>query len=302
MRLSFVKLLAFTILCFVPSVAWTQSVIAGDWQGSMKVNGSKLRLILHIREEASGMLTATIDSIDQDAVGLPVKTVTFADNILKLDVQQVNGTYEGVLSKDRNELKGTWSEGGNRDLKFKRVSDPAKLTVPAPIDGDWEGVLNRAGNDVDIYLHINTTSCTTIVGVLDAPGEAGEEILIRHIIFEKGHLKFSVDTIDLHYEGELNEKDGKFNGVWKHGEKLPLTLQRVSQPTRTFERPEGCRGEPSTPAPAQSPEPPPAPYSPTPQTPSPAPNPPQSPPPPESAPAPHSYKASESQYKNPDSR
>jgi hypothetical protein len=244
MRLSLVKLLALTILCFVSSAAWTQSVIAGDWQGSMKVNGTKLRLILHIREEASGMLAATIDSFDQDAVGLPVKTITFADNTLKLDVQQVHGTYEGVLSKDRNELKGTWSEGGNRDLKFKRVSNPTKLmvTAPVPIGGDWKGVLTRAGNDVDIYLHIDTTSCTTIVGVLNAPDDGREGILIRHIIFEKGHLRFSVDTINLRYEGELNEKEGRFSGVWKQGEVSPLTLQRVSHPTRTFERPKGCRG------------------------------------------------------------
>jgi hypothetical protein len=87
MRLSSVKLLALTILCFVPSAAWTQSIIAGDWQGSMKVNGTKLRLVLHIREEPSGMLAATIDSIDQDRVGVPVKNVTFADNSLKLDVR-----------------------------------------------------------------------------------------------------------------------------------------------------------------------------------------------------------------------
>jgi hypothetical protein len=208
----------------------------------MKVNGTKLRLVLHIREETSGMLTATIDSIDQDRVGLPVRTVTFADNILKLDVHQVDGTYEGVLSKDRNELKGTWSEGGNRDLKFKRVSDPTKLMVPAPIGGDWKGVLNRAGNDVDIYLHIDTKSCTTIVGVLDTPEDGGKGIFIRHIIFENGHLKFSVDTMNLHYEGVLNEKEEKFSGVWKQGEVSPLTLQRVSNPTRTYERPKGCRG------------------------------------------------------------
>jgi hypothetical protein len=242
MRLSSVKLLALTTLCFLPSAAWTQSVIAGDWQGSMNVNGTKLRLVLHIREEPSGVLAATIDSIDQDSVGVPVRNVTFADNTLKLDVRQVDGTYEGVLSKDRNELKGTWSEGGNRDLKFKRVSDSTKLVAPAPIGGDWEGVLNRAGDNVDIYLHIDTKSCTTIVGVLDVTEDGWKGILIRHVIFEKGHLRFSVDTMNIRYEGELNEKEGKFSGIWKQGGTFPLTLLRVSQPTRTFERPKGCRG------------------------------------------------------------
>jgi hypothetical protein len=242
MRLSSVKLLALTILFFVTSAAWTQSVIAGDWQGSIKVNGTKLRLVLHIREEPSGMLAATIDSIDQDRVGVPVRNVTFADNTLKLDVRQVDVTYEGVLNKDRSELKGTWSEGGNRDLKFKRVSDSTKLVAPAPIAGDWEGVLNRAGDNIDIYLHIDTKSCTTIVGVLDVTEDGWKGLLIRHVIFEKGQLRFSVDTMNIRYEGELNEKEGKFSGIWKQGGGFPLTLQRVSHPTRTFERPKGCRG------------------------------------------------------------
>jgi hypothetical protein len=242
MRPGLVKLLALTILCFVPPAARTQSVIVGDWQGSMKVNGTKLRLVLHIREETSGILTATIDSIDQDGVGLPVRTATFTNNILKLDVRQVDGTYEGVLGKNRNELKGTWSEGGSRDLKFKRVSDSTKLVAPASIDGDWEGVLTRTGSNVDVYLHIDARSCTTIVGVLDAPGDGGNGISIQHIFFEKGHLRFSVDTMHLRYEGELNEKEGKFSGVWKQGGAFPLTLERVSHPTRRFERPEGCRG------------------------------------------------------------
>jgi hypothetical protein len=62
-----VAILALTMFCFTSRSAWTQSPIAGDWQGTMKVDGTKLHLVLHLREAPDGTLSALIDSLDQDA-------------------------------------------------------------------------------------------------------------------------------------------------------------------------------------------------------------------------------------------
>jgi hypothetical protein len=235
-------ILALTIFCFTSRAAWTQSPVAGDWQGSMKVDGTKLHLVLHLREAPDGTLSALIDSLDQDATSIPAEKVTFTRATLRLDIGQVSGTYDGVLSKDGKELKGVWHEGKDRDLIFKRVSDSAKLVPAVPIDGDWEGVFDKEGVQNDVHLHIDTTSCTTIVGQLDTPGAGGNGIQVLKVTFQNGILAFSVKSLRLSYSGMLKDDDSIFEGFWKQGQSYPLTFRRALHPFRVYVRPQGCRG------------------------------------------------------------
>jgi hypothetical protein len=71
----------------------------------MKVDGTKLHLVLHLREAPDGTLSALIDSLGQDATSIPAETVTFTGATLRLGIAHVSGTYDGVLSKDGKELK-----------------------------------------------------------------------------------------------------------------------------------------------------------------------------------------------------
>jgi hypothetical protein len=236
------SLLISAILSFTPLAAWTQSPIAGDWQGLMKVDGTNLHLVLHIRQASDGTYSALIDSLNQDAANIPVKTVNFADSTLRLDIAQVSATYVGDLSKDGKELRGVWNEGKDHNLSFKRVSDSERLQQPIPIGGDWEGSFDEAGVQKDVHLHIDTASCTTIVGTLDIPQDGVNGIQIPKITFQKGMLAFSVKPLRLTYSGTLNDNDSKFGGIWKQGHPSSLTLRRALHPFRVYERPEGCRG------------------------------------------------------------
>ena len=57
----------------------------------------QLRLVLHITKAADGGLTATLDSVDQNANGIPVKSATLKNSKLNLDVEAVHGTYDGTV-------------------------------------------------------------------------------------------------------------------------------------------------------------------------------------------------------------
>jgi hypothetical protein len=103
---SVLLLLILAVICLGSLTAEAQSSLAGDWQGAFKVNGTKLRLVLHINSSPSGTLEATIDSLDQDSPGIPVDTITFDGTTLKLSVSQVKGSYEGKMNKDGTEISG----------------------------------------------------------------------------------------------------------------------------------------------------------------------------------------------------
>ena len=58
----------------------------GDWLGTLEAGPQKLRLVLHITKNVKGELTSTLDSLDQNAMGIPVQQTTFTNNKLHLDI------------------------------------------------------------------------------------------------------------------------------------------------------------------------------------------------------------------------
>jgi uncharacterized protein len=108
------------------------SEIDGAWLGTLDVSVMKLRLIFHITNTADG-LTATMDSPDQGAKGLPVTTVTRNGPSVVLQMKQLGGQYEGKLNQDLTVMDGTWTQAGNPyPLSLKRVKDAAELQRKRP--------------------------------------------------------------------------------------------------------------------------------------------------------------------------
>ncbi len=105
----------------VPGASATGRGLAGNperW-------GCELRLVLHVTAAKDGNLTATLDSVDQGAYGIPVTSVTLKDSKFSLVVDAVHGTYDGTVNKDASEIDGTWSQGQPLDLNFHRSATPA---------------------------------------------------------------------------------------------------------------------------------------------------------------------------------
>ncbi len=93
--------------------------VVADWEGTLDVQGTKLRVRFHVRYN-EGKLSATMDSVDQGAMGLKMDEATFKDGILTLKINQLQGTYTGKLEND--ELKGTWKQGpGELPLNMKKI-------------------------------------------------------------------------------------------------------------------------------------------------------------------------------------
>ena len=109
------------------------SDIDGIWLGTLNVGAIKLRLAFHITNTAAG-LTATMDSLDQNAKGIPVSAVIREGASLKMEVKVAQGQFAGEISKDLQSISGTWSQGGNSlPLVLNRVKDLAAVAeTPHP--------------------------------------------------------------------------------------------------------------------------------------------------------------------------
>jgi hypothetical protein len=102
--------------------------ILGDWNGTLEVQGTKLRLVLHVKKNADGKLAAAVDSLDQNANGIPVSAVEQTGNNVKLELSSIAASYQGKLNPAGNEMVGEWKQGGGGlPLTFRRTGGkPAK--------------------------------------------------------------------------------------------------------------------------------------------------------------------------------
>ena len=87
----------------------------GNWQGTLKVSAFELRLAFHVTpsKTETGTLTATFDSIDQGATGLPVDAVALAgDGTVTFTLKTLASTYQGKVNPEGTRIVGTWTQGG----------------------------------------------------------------------------------------------------------------------------------------------------------------------------------------------
>ncbi|MCH8960945.1 MAG: hypothetical protein IH820_06355 [Bacteroidetes bacterium] len=106
-----------------PAVA--VSPIVGDWEGPLaNPDGSTLQVVFHITQDNAGNLTATFDSPDQDAFGVPLDEVRFENGELYLYLKVIGGSYTGALQEGNETIEGTWTQpAGSLALNMERVEN-----------------------------------------------------------------------------------------------------------------------------------------------------------------------------------
>lgn len=83
--------------------------LQGHWKGALKVRGSQLRIVFHIGLMQDGTYSATLDSPDQGASGIPASAVTFNYPSVRMDWDSIGGVFTGKISG--KSLLGTWRQG-----------------------------------------------------------------------------------------------------------------------------------------------------------------------------------------------
>ncbi len=110
--------------------------LAEHWSGSLDAGGVTLRLAVHLKRDAAGAYTATMDSLDQGAMGIPFDTVKIDGNAVRMECMRIAGVYTATLNEARTEMTGTWAQGpatlpltlkaGQKAAVVERPQDPKK--------------------------------------------------------------------------------------------------------------------------------------------------------------------------------
>lgn len=154
-----------------PAVAAPSSNgIQGTWLGTIQgPGGIKLRLQLHIDRDSSGSLSVKMDSLDQNANGIPVPKASLTDSAFHFEIPGSAIIYDGTLNAAKDEIAGTFSQGGvGQPLSFKRSTQPAaELKRPQDPVKPYPYI----SEDVS-YVNPKATQ-VTLAGTLTLPHGAG---------------------------------------------------------------------------------------------------------------------------------
>jgi uncharacterized protein len=119
--------------------------LEGQWNGTLDANGIKLRLVLHISKDKDGKLSATIDSIDQNANGIPVTSVDQTGDTVKLELSGIGASFEGKMNAAGSEISGNWKQGGGSlPLVWKRAGAAEKADQPKGLPASLAGFEDEA--------------------------------------------------------------------------------------------------------------------------------------------------------------
>jgi uncharacterized protein len=128
------KYLLISLSLLFATVVFGQD-ITGEWNGALKVGGMQLRLVFHITKTDKGY-SATMDSPDQGAKGIPMSKATFENSKLTVQMDAAKIEYTGNLD-NTGVVTGTFNQAGQsfpmvltrkaaEKVEVKRPQDPVK--------------------------------------------------------------------------------------------------------------------------------------------------------------------------------
>lgn len=135
MRRVCIKLVLVLLLgCF--GSAWGQmpgqsNFPEGVWEGPLKIGPVELLLAFHLSRDKDGALKATMDSIDQGAIGIPCDGVRMEGKRVAIELGKLNAQFEGISTTNNTVLKGTFTQRGMKfPLSLNRVEKASTRKRP----------------------------------------------------------------------------------------------------------------------------------------------------------------------------
>ncbi|TWH48768.1 CubicO group peptidase (beta-lactamase class C family) [Sporomusa sp. KB1] len=223
--------LAVSLALWIPGIAAAEDAgdqsqvqkptICGDYTGTL----GTLHIKLHLKVDATGTVTGTLDSIDQGAIGLPCSDFHLDGQSITFSVPAVHGTWKGIVTADG--LTGTWDQGTPQPLNF--VCDTfIPAAKPAPVDGIWLGTLQGNGATLRIQLHVKSDSAGHELCTLDSLDQHAMGLECTNVVFSGEDFSFDVPVVHGYWSGKLSADGKALTGTWNQGVPLPLNFTRQS--------------------------------------------------------------------------
>jgi hypothetical protein len=211
----------------------TAATLAGEWKGTL---GGQLPLVLHLSADASGALTATLDSPVQGANGLAGANVKLDGAAFQFDIPSVAGNYTGTVSADGKTISGTWTQTVQgqphaQPLEWTYAGTAAQAAAaeaavkPSPIDGDWAGAISAGGQTLHVVFHFKSAPDGILCSMVSVD-QSPQPIPCSDVKGDGRKVSFAAKAINGTYDGKLRADGKHIDGTWNQGTPLELDLTK----------------------------------------------------------------------------
>jgi pimeloyl-ACP methyl ester carboxylesterase len=199
--------------------------LVGDWSGLLQTTtGAKVRLVFHIRGDGP----STMDSPDQGASGLPVKTVSENGGQVSV-VLGIGGIhFDAPRGADPNVLTGQFHQG---EAAIPLTLTHAALSAaphgpppPADLVGDWWGVLAAPGGiELHFAFHVRADGASTF----DSPDQNVSGVQLAGVSEDAGKVRIDLKPGVVFFEGQRSADSALIDGQFHQGPAaFAMKLQR----------------------------------------------------------------------------
>ncbi len=142
----------FRLAFFLGTLTASAQDISGTWKGDLKVQGMELPLAFNI-SQTDGTFTATLDSPQQNAFGIPIDKTTFVENKLTITQSQMGMEYTATYTDGT--FKGTFKQAGQvfpldltKGEKVVKKDKPQEPKKPYPYASEEVTFENANANNI----------------------------------------------------------------------------------------------------------------------------------------------------------
>lgn len=214
-------LVVATVLMPICLLAQQKPAIAGDYTGTL----GPLHVKLHLKVDAAGAITGTLDSPDQGAAGIACADFHLEGEALSFTVPDVHGSWKGTVAGDGASLNGSWDQGSPQPLNFARDTFVA-AAKPSTVDGIWLGTLTAGSQSLRIQLHVKSDSAGREYCTNDSLDQHAMGFDCDKVMFAGSDFSFDVPVVHSHWEGKLAADGNALTGTWNQGTPVALNFSR----------------------------------------------------------------------------
>jgi hypothetical protein len=178
--------------------AMTAQSLAGDWE---YVVSPPLKLVLHLRVDAGGALSGTVDTPDNPPKHIDLSNVRLAGKVLTYSMPPQPGTFTEVVSDDGKKMLGPYMW-----VKVGAAEPAAPPFVPlAQLAGDWE---TPGGGPAAQILRLRVNANGSLTGAIDTPEPNPQRIELSKVQVSGRTLSYTMPDGVHTYQGAFSN-DGK---------------------------------------------------------------------------------------------
>ncbi|HEY4381779.1 MAG TPA: TIGR03435 family protein [Acidobacteriaceae bacterium] len=106
---------------------------AGDWQGTLRVTGSDLRMVMRVSKGDNGGWSVKLLNADRATPPMNASSVTADGTTFKFSADLMGASFEGKLSADGKSIHGAWMQGPQPvPLDLVRATKETAWEIPTP--------------------------------------------------------------------------------------------------------------------------------------------------------------------------